>query len=494
MAEQLVARALAVDIGTGGYEVAVRSRDGREALTSIDVSDAILWQDESAFDLKPIPERLLGALRQLQQDGWTFQPAEGAALSFSVRQHDLVVARDDGSLLVDGVALGWQCNAATREVDELRELGVEALVGRIEPRFILPKLCWLLHTEPELKADIEHVMTTGDYIAWRLTGSRMLSSSDALSNGLLIQSSKHLATDVLRAAELDPDWFPQVIQSGETVGTVAPPTGPDEAWNALREILVGWKVVAGLGDNHATAVGCGLSEEETIIISAGNSGTINRMCSPGVPLVGAAARFEYYHEQLLLMMLADCAVWYDRFVRKFGEGKSYGELNDLALQADIADIRRVTQESLATGRTEISPPDWDALPLDQKVASTQFSIALELMLLVKAMLHEVKGAEDAVTKFVLTGGLSQSPFFQHTFVAGLGLLVDEPSVLLSDRHGPLAYQTAAYGALINAMLPNHGGTLKEIIAELCPLKPCDHPDDTRNQQLAAQLQKYDLDA
>lgn len=494
MAEQLVAHALAVDIGTGGYEVAVRSRDGREALASVDISEATTWRGQKAFDLNPLPERLLTAIRRLQDDGWTFQPAAGAGLSFSVRQHDLVAARDDGSLLVDGMALGWQCNAAAREVQDLRELGVESLVGRIEPRFILPKLRWLLHADHELKSEIEHVMTTGDYIAWRLTGSRMLSSSDALSNGLLIQSSKHLAADVLRAAELNPDWFPQVVQSGETVGTVAPPNGPDDAWNHLREILVGWKVVAGLGDNHATAVGCGLSEEETMVVSAGNSGTVNRMCSPGAPLVGAAARFEYYHERLLLMMLADCAVWYDRFVQQFGNGKSYGELNGLALKADVSGIRRVTQETRVTGWTETYPPDWDALPLDQKAASTQFSIALELMLLVKAMLREVKGAEDAVAKFVLTGGLSQSPFFQHTFVAGLGLLVDGPSVLLSDRHGPLAYQTAAYGALINAMLPQHGGTLKEIIAELCPLKPCAQPDTTRKQQLAAQLQKCGLDA
>ena len=47
------------------------------------------------------------------------------------------------------------------------------------------------------------VFLTGDWIAYALTGERTLSTSDALSNGLLAQQSRKKADEVLRAAGFD---------------------------------------------------------------------------------------------------------------------------------------------------------------------------------------------------------------------------------------------------------------------------------------------------
>ncbi len=69
------------------------------------------------------------------------------------------------------------------------------------------------------------------------------------------------------------------------------------------------------------------------------------------------------------------------------------------------------------------------------------------------MLNEVPDAKETVSRFVLTGGLSQSPFFQQVFHAGVQLLNPKAKLLISARQGPLRYQTAAYGALLNAMRP-----------------------------------------
>ena len=87
----------------------------------------------------------------------------------------------------------------------------------------------------------------------------------------------------------------------------------------LKQRLAGSQMISGLGDNHATGVGCGLEEGdfETIVVSAGTSGTVNRVCRANVRLAGNAACFEYYNDRLLLMMLADCCKWYDRFVARY---------------------------------------------------------------------------------------------------------------------------------------------------------------------------------
>ena len=146
---------------------------------------------------------ILTLLDDLEQEGWSFAQA---ALSFAVRQHDMVLLDGDGQLLIP--ALSWQCNAASSEVQQLRKQGAEEVVGRVEERFILPKLMWALSAKPSLRKSISQVMTTGDWIAALLTGKSRLSTSDALSNGLLVQKTKRLSADVMRKAKLKPEWFP----------------------------------------------------------------------------------------------------------------------------------------------------------------------------------------------------------------------------------------------------------------------------------------------
>ncbi len=437
------------DLSTTGLGLGVRSASGEEAYVHAKMRGAAKWHGQPAFDLAHVPAMISTLLDQLEADGWTLgQPA----LSFAVRQHDMVLLDAAGQLLIP--ALSWQCNAASQEVAELRSQGAEAVVGRVEERFILPKLMWALRTQGSLSKQVAQVMTTGDWIALLLTGKASLSTSDAVSNGLLAQKSKRLAAGVMRKAGLTPSWFPKVIQSGQVVGSVATRSvaGADDKWMAVKRRLSGAQIVSGLGDNHATGVGCGLEEGDfqSIVISAGTSGTINRVCPAEAPLLGNAACFEFYNDRMLLMMLADCCKWYDRFVARFAPDHvdSLGELNELIAAADTGGLKRVMHQQ---GK-EVYAPDWGQLSVGQQAASTQLSIMLELLLLTRAMLAEVPGGAPA-SRFVLTGGLSQSPFLQQVFTAGIQQLNPQAEVLISARKGPLRYQTAAYGALLNAMRP-----------------------------------------
>ncbi len=473
------------DLSTTGLALGVRSKQGEEAYAQAGMRGATTWQGQSAFDLSQTPRLILSLLDDLARQGWTLADT---ALSFAVRQHDMVLLDARHHLLIP--ALSWQCHAASREVLDLRRQGAEAEVGRLEERFILPKLIWALRQAPRLRKSLAQVMTTGDWIAYLLTGKARLSTSDALSNGLLLQDSKRLAGAVMRKAKLAPDWFPPVIASGREVGavTAAPVAGADDAWMAVKQRLAGSRVISSLGDNHATGVGCGLEEDdfETIVVSAGTSGTINRVCPARVPLVGNAACFEYYRHRLLLMMLADCCKWYDRFVAQYAAAYAnrLSELNDAASSADLAGLCRVLH---ADGK-ETYPPGWQQLTLGQQVASTQLSIMLELLLRVRAMLAEVPGARKPVTRFVLTGGLSQSPFFQEVFHAGVQLLNPRARLLISARQGPLRYQTAAYGALLNAMRP----TDPRAAARLCPTRSAARPDAATRQHLQYLLRAFGL--
>lgn len=473
------------DLSTTGLTLGVRSRDGVEDCVQTKMRGATQWKGQPAFSLRHVPRMVLGLIDRLRQRGWTVQEM---AFSFSVRQHDMVVLDKDGSLILP--ALSWQCNAATKEVLQLRRQGAEQVVGRIEPRFILPKLMWARRQDPKAGRRIAQVMTTGDWIAQRLTGRARLSTSDALSNGLLDQRTKRLADSVMEKARLRPDWFPRVVPSGRVVGpvTTRPVPGADAAWMRLKQQLHGATLVAGLGDNHATGVGCGLDEEDfqTVVVSAGTSGTINRVCAPGAELAGAAACFEFYRNRLLLMMLADCCKWYDRFVaRQLTDYRDrLDQLNEQIERIDFDRIRRV----LHRDGKETYPPGWERQSAGEKAASTQLSIMLELLQLVRAMLDEVGGGQANVQNFVLTGGLSQSRFFQQVFHAGIRWLVPKARVLISARQGPLRYQTAAYGALLNAMRPEdpHAAT------RLCPIRSATRPNPAARSHLTYLLRSYGL--
>ena len=467
------AKFLGVDLSTTALAVGVRSEDGQEDFVSLPMKGATIWRSQPAFNLKFIPQLFEEALAWLQKRNWNF--SSRGALSFSVRQHDMVVLGRGSSLLMP--ALSWQCNAATVQTERLQEMGAEAVVGKIEPRFILPKLMWVLEQEHGLFNKIHYVMTTGDYIGLMLTGAAAMSTSDALSNGLLEQESKALAEQVVKDAGFMLNWFFRSFQSGFTIGCVSSADSNQRSkealppWREIITILKGWQVVAGLGDNHAGGIGCGLSDPKTVVVSGGSSGTVIRTCCPSSTLRGEAACFEYYEDRLLLMMLADCAVWYDRFVEKFGQDKSLAELDELALAADLAKLHRIRQEQNDQGWQEVYSDGWHTLPLAGKVASTQASIAVELLSLVKKMLQEVE-KRSSPHQFVLTGGISRSLFFQQLFRAGLPLLVKKPQLFVSDRDGPLAHQSATLGAMINAMV----GTktypcLSSAVADICPLRP-----------------------
>ena len=220
------------DLSTTGLGLGVRSASGEEAYVHAKMRGATTWMGQPAFAVQQTPGMTLTLLDDLERGGLVALPG---GLSFAVRQHDMVLLDAAGQLLIP--ALSWQCNAASSQVEQLRKQGAEDVVGRVEERFILPKLMWALRAQPTLRKSVAQVMTTGDWIAGLLTGISRLSTSDALSNGLLIQKTKRLAADVMRKARLKPEWFPQVIASGKVVGTVnsRPMAGSDEQWIELKK-------------------------------------------------------------------------------------------------------------------------------------------------------------------------------------------------------------------------------------------------------------------
>jgi sugar (pentulose or hexulose) kinase len=485
---QFVAKWMGIDITTTEMALAVADRQGSEGFASLKMRGATHWNGDPAypaFDLGFVSGMFADLLGDLQHQGWRFD--QGGSLSVACRQHDMVVLDRNGNPLLP--ALSWQCNAAHRETQEMNEIAsTVAAVGRVEERFILPKLRHVLKQDASLEDRIGQVMTTGDWTLGVLCDQFRLSTSDALSNGLLEQASRELASEVLLQAQLSPEWIPAAIQSGHNVGEVQDTPGkPDGLWRQVCQALRGWQVVAGLGDNHASALGCGMRDERTLVVSAGTSGTINLACAADAklnPVDDPAARFEFYrNHSLLLRMLAFCGDWYNRFLDEFAGdfADAHRLLNELGEQADQAKVLRIECDRGG----ERYRPGWTRLTLGQKVASVQISIATELLLHVHRVLFEVPGSTERIERYVLTGGLSQSLLFQRVFHAGIQLMAPGKEVGVSGRTGPLRYKTSAYGALLNARLPEWQQDLANMPGNCFPMADCARAEDI----VASQLQR-----
>lgn len=494
------ARYLGLVCSTTECGLAAAAEDGSEGYASAPMAGAVRWRGCPAFDLRALPGMVLALLERLAGDGWDL--SEPGYLGQSWRQHDLALIDGGGEPLIP--ALSWQCGRAGEQAAALNATpAFRAAAGAVEPRFIAAKLPWALAQEPGLRSRLRWAMTSGDWLTGRLTGGAYrLGSSDALSNGLLDQRSKRLAAAPLRAAgrrlggNLRPEWFPPVIASNGVAGPVLPcaaePCAPP--WRELTQRLSGWRVAAPLGDNHASAAGCGAAEYDTVVLSLGTSGTVNlpapHACAPAGEVLG----FEYWDDRLFLLMLAQCGAWYERFRQEAAPGIGHDELNRMASACPPDRIVRVPEPAGAgTVLTGLTGAD-----LPAQTASTQCSIALEMLDRVRAMLPS---AAEPIRSFVLTGGLSRSPLIGGVLYAGLRMLAErdgrvaaDARILRNDRSGPLAYKTDALGALVNARIAagrrnaaGHrnaaGRSARQVIAADRRRRPCSAPHPEHERRL-----------
>ena len=477
MIENYKARHLGLVFSTTECGAAVRDDAGNEAYAAVPMQGQTNLRGWPSHHLEHIPEMLDAVLGDLRAAGWDFsQPGH---LSQAWRQHDLALIGEDNAPLIP--ALSWQCNAATGETKELTAKAPDLVrsVGRIEPRFVVAKLPWILAEIPELQANVRHVMLSGDWVNRMLTQHWRLGASDALCNGLLNQQTKAFAAAELEQANaifggrLQPDWFPPVIETSGIVGEVRDAAEP--RWRGVTRLLTGWKAVAFLGDNQAAAAGCGAADYRTIVISLGTSGTINRICPPSAPLPDEVLSFDYWNDRLHLMMLAECGSWYELFKKSYEPNRDHAQLDEMAAGADLSQVRYVPPPGNAAAEPATwRSPELASLGAKERVASVQVSIALELLKRAKHLSAAANGATPIDT-FILTGGLVRARLLRDVLHTGLHRLARRAEILVNDRPGALAHKSDALGAICNAMIAAGGAGVAAVIGAHSRLTPCAGP-------------------
>ena len=149
---------------------------------------------------------------------------------------------------------GAQCDRLLAAVS--MERGYEITGHRLNPTYSLSKLMWLRDTEPESFEQTQLSLQAKDYAVYRLTGVMATDPSDASSTNAFDQRPGTWSEEILAAADLSQEKWPEVVPSTTVVGKVT-----DEA-AAATGLSRGTPVVIGGGDGPCAATGAGVVSPE----------------------------------------------------------------------------------------------------------------------------------------------------------------------------------------------------------------------------------------
>jgi xylulokinase len=232
---------IGLDVGTSGVKGVAIEEDGTVAAVA-EESYALStpqpgWAEQDPDDWWRASQRVLAQLPE-------------GLIGLAGQMHGLVVLGPRDEVLRPAIL--WNDQRTGLECEEIeRRIGLERLLeltgNRAMPGFTAPKLLWLQRHEPDVHAQIRHVLLPKDYVRWRLTGERTIDVADASGTLLFDVAHRRWSEEVCGALEVPLDWLPSAYESTE---------------------------VATAGDQAAGALGVGIAAPGALSIVLGTSGVV----------------------------------------------------------------------------------------------------------------------------------------------------------------------------------------------------------------------------
>jgi len=263
---------LGLDVGTGGTRVLLIDETGhvRHACTAPHADmrmERPLWAEQD-------PENWWDASRQairgvLSQANVGGKDVRGVGLSGQM--HGLVILDDSNQVIRP--ALIWCDQRSQPQVDWInqtagKELVLRSIANPVLTGFTLPKLLWVRDNEPRLFEGVRRMLLPKDYIRFQLSGDYASDVSDASGTALFDVAQRRWSFELVDKLGLDRSILPRVCESSEITGAITP--------EAAREtgLEAGTPVVAGAGDQAASAVGNGIVAPGVVSCTLGTSGVV----------------------------------------------------------------------------------------------------------------------------------------------------------------------------------------------------------------------------
>ena len=262
---------LGIDSSTTSVKALLINYEGQvigTATTEIPLSTPKpLWSEQDPADWW---RGAVNSIRQLlQTTGLT--GADVAAIGLTGQMHGLTLLDEAGQVLRPAIL--WNDQRTGAECDDIRaRLGKERLIqitgNDALTGFTAPKILWVQKHEPEVYAQVKHILLPKDYVRYKLTGAYAIDRADGAGTILFDLAARDWSAEVLTALEIPIEWLPQTYEGPDITGHISV-----EAAQATG-LKAGTPVVGGGGDQAAQAVGVGVVQSGLIALTLGTSGVV----------------------------------------------------------------------------------------------------------------------------------------------------------------------------------------------------------------------------
>lgn len=263
---------MGIDIGTSGTRTVIVRPDGHVMAAATGDHQPMNmpkpgWAEQDPEDWwQAAIQSIRAALQSAGLSG-----SDIAAIGLSGQMHGVVLLDQLNSVLRP--ALIWCDQRSQEQCDWItQQVGAERLIQLVlNPAltgFSAPKLLWVRDHEPRIFERAAHFLLPKDFVRLRLTGDFATDVSDASGTLLFDVAHRRWSKEMLEALDLDASLLPKAYESPEITGVISRETA------LTTGLKAGTPVVAGGGDQAASAVGNGIVLPGLTSATLGTSGVI----------------------------------------------------------------------------------------------------------------------------------------------------------------------------------------------------------------------------
>ncbi len=263
---------MGIDVGTGGTRALLVDEQGhvRHGFTAAHEEmrmERPLWAEQHPDDWwRATREAIAGVLHKAGAAG-----SDVRGIGFSGQMHGATMLDKDRKVVRP--ALIWCDQRSQAQVDAINsKAGAENILrwtaNPVLTGFTLPKFLWVRDHEPQLFERVRHLLLPKDYVRFRLSGELAADVSDASGTALFDVVHRRWSKEMAQALGLDLSLLPEVFESSQVCGAVTAEAA------ALTGLAPGTPLVAGAGDQAASAVGNGIVRAGVVSCTLGTSGVV----------------------------------------------------------------------------------------------------------------------------------------------------------------------------------------------------------------------------
>ncbi|MGC3952822.1 MAG: xylulokinase [Propionicimonas sp.] len=396
------------------------------------------------------------------------RPEDIIGISVAAQCHGLVPL-DEHDAVIRPAKL-WNDLTSAAQAEQLRDrLGVAEWVRRVglapTSSFTVAKLAAFAANEPERYRRLRHVLLPHDWLIHRLSGRYVSDRSGASGTAYFNAEQMAYDSEILALIDPDRDWdeaLPTVLPPGQPAGAVLPAVA-DEL-GISRRATVG----AGAGDQHAGAVGLGVTLGDLVLV-LGTSGVVyglhpNPVLDP-TGVVNSVAAVAGGYQPLIGMV--NCTKVTDSFARLLGV--DLDTLAELALAAPRTAARPVLAAYLDGERFPDRPTARGTIS-GLTSATTREDIALAayegvVFGLERARRHLGSFDIDLSGRAILIGGGAASPAYRQLLADATGKPIQCSATRQPVASGAAVQAAAAVTGQPLADLSSAWAGATEVVAE-----------------------------